>query len=206
MSLPAWHGARPDTVPHPAGCLATDPDRVARWHERLRHSTGQRDSGSLRVALAWAGNPDMETGRYRGRSPPLAAFAPVLALPQVDFISLQKGHGEEQLDALPFRASIRRLPDLDAGPQAFLDTAAVLKCVDLLVTSDTAIAHLAGALGVPCWLCLMHEPDWRWMREGRDTPWYTSMSLFRQPAAGDWASVFHEVAAALAPLAARAPK
>jgi tetratricopeptide (TPR) repeat protein len=200
MSLPAWHGTRSDTVPHPAGYLAADPDRVTRWHERLRDSSG------LRVALSWAGNPDMETGRYSGRSPPLAAFAPVLALPKVDFVSVQKGHGEEQLDALPFSASIRRLPDLDAGPHAFLDTAAVLKCVDLLVTSDTAIAHLAGALGVPCWLCLMHEPDWRWMREGRDTPWYTSMSLFRQPAAGDWASVFHEVAAALAPLAARAPK
>ena len=105
---------------------------------------------------------------------------------------------EEQLDQVAFGARIQRLPDLDAGPDAFLDTAAVLQSVDLLVTSDTAIAHLAGALGGRCWLCLMHEPDWRWMRSGSSTPWYSSMRLFRQPAVGDWSSVYREVAAALA--------
>jgi tetratricopeptide (TPR) repeat protein len=196
MSLPAWHGTGCDTVPAAAGYLAADPRRIERWRPKLPAAP------RLRVALSWAGNPRMETGRYAGRSPPLTALAPLMKIPGISFISLQKGSGEDQLDVVPFGASILRLPALDAGPDAFLDTAAVLKCVDLLVTSDTAIAHLAGGLGVPCWLCLMHEPDWRWMRRGSSTPWYASMRLFRQPAAGDWASVYAEVADALADCAA----
>jgi Tfp pilus assembly protein PilF len=197
MSVPAWHRTRPETVPSPAGYLVAESARVARWRARLP-ATG------LRVALAWAGNPRMETGRHMGRSPPLAALEPLLRVPAVRFISLQKGPGEEQLDAAPFGRALLRFADLDAGPDAFLDTAAVLKCVDLLVTSDTAIAHLAGALGVPTWVCLMHEPDWRWMRGGGGTPWYTSMRLFRQRAPGDWAGVYSEAAAALALRASRA--
>ena len=113
-------------------------------------------------------------------------------------VKLQKGSGEEQLDSVPFAASILRLPDLDHGPDAFLDSAAVLKCVDLLITSDTAIAHLGGALGVPTWLCLMQPADWRWMQRGATTPWYASMRLFRQSRPGDWTGVFTEVASALA--------
>jgi Flp pilus assembly protein TadD len=197
LSVPAWHRTRPDTVPFAHGYLAADPLRVAEWGARLDPTQG------LRVAVAWAGNPNMETGRYAGRSPPLSAFAPLMSVPEISFISLQRYAGEEQLDAVPFGPLIRRLPELDGGPDAFLDTAAVLKCVDLLVTCDTAIAHLAGALAVPTWLCLMHEPDWRWMRRGSDTPWYASLRLFRQPASGDWASVFAEVAAALASRAGR---
>jgi tetratricopeptide (TPR) repeat protein len=191
MSLPGWHRTRSDTVPAAAGYLAADPVRVARWRARFPTTTG------LRVALAWAGNPRMETGRHAGRSPPLAALAPLMTVPQVSFVSLQKGHGEEQLESVSFGDSILRLPDLDAGPDAFLDTAAILKCVDLLVTSDTAIAHLAGALGVPTSLCLMREPDWRWMLKGADTPWYQSVRLFRQSASGDWASVYAEIASHL---------
>ena len=197
MSLPQWHRTRPDTVPFPAGYLAADASRVARWRTRLPRSQ------CLRVGLAWAGNPRMETGRYIGRSVPLAAIAPLLRVSNVNLISLQKGAGEEQLDAQPVGASILRLPDLDAGPDAFLDTAAVLKCIDLLITSDTAIAHLAGALGVTTWLCLMHAPDWRWALRGAATPWYSSMRLFRQQTTGDWVGVYREVADALALLAAR---
>jgi Flp pilus assembly protein TadD len=192
MSLPAWHQTQADTVPCAQGYLATDAQQLRRWSARLTNMH------RLRVALAWAGNPHMETGRYAGRSPPLAALAPLMSVPQVSFVSLQKHVGEEQLDAVPFGKSIQRLPELDVGPDAFVDTAAVLKCVDLLVTCDTAVAHLGGALGVPTWLCLMQEPDWRWMRRGSSTPWYTSMRLFRQPAPGDWASVFTAVAEALA--------
>jgi len=125
----------------------------------------------------------------------------LMTVPNVQFISLQKGFGAEQLDSVVFGRSVHSFDNLDDGPDAFLDTAAVLKCVDLLVTSDTAIAHLAGGLGVPTWLCLMREPDWRWMRQGVATPWYSSMRLFRQPSPGDWASVYREVAAALQGLA-----
>jgi hypothetical protein len=192
MSLPGWHRTRADTAPAAAGYLAADPVRLGQWRARLSSARG------LRVALAWAGNPRMESGRYAGRSPPLAALAPLMKVPGVSFISLQKGHGEEQLDHVPFGSAILRLQDVDSATDAFLDSAAILKCIDLLVTSDTAIAHLAGALGVPTWLCLMHEPDWRWMRERADTAWYTSMRIFRQRSPGDWAGVYAEVAAQLA--------
>ena len=193
LSAPAWHRTRMDNVPGAKRYLSADPARVATWKSRLKPLQG------LRVAIAWAGNPKMETGRYVGRSPPLAALAPLADLPGVNLISLQKDAGEQQLDTVPFARSIFRIPDLDTGADAFVDTAAILECVDLLITSDTAIAHLAGALGVPVWLCLMQEPDWRWMREGSRTPWYSSMRIFRQPTPGDWISVYAEVAAALAP-------
>jgi len=199
MSAPAWHRTRPDTVPFITGYLSADPGLVARWRALF-----PRDGG-FRVALAWSGNPRMETGRYAGRSPSLAAFAPLLAVPGVEFISLQKGPGEEQLEMDPFAARIRRLAHLDDGPDAFMDTAAILTCVDLLITSDSAIAHLAGALGIPCWLCLLREPDWRWMREGDSTPWYSSLRLFRQTRADDWRGVFERVAASLAVHAVRGP-
>jgi tetratricopeptide (TPR) repeat protein len=192
MSLPGWHRTRTDTAPAATGYLAADSGRLEQWRARLSSVPG------LRVALAWAGNPRMESGRYAGRSPPLTALAPLMQVPKVSFISLQKGHGEEQLDQVPFGDSILGLPDVDSGADAFLDSAAILKCVDLLVTSDTAIAHLAGGLGVPTWLCLMHEPDWRWMRERADTAWYTSMHLFRQRSPDDWTGVYAEVAAQLA--------
>ncbi len=140
----------------------------------------------------------METGRYAGRSPPLSAIAPLTRIPGLSLVSLQKESGRSQLDPHDWARSITRFPDLDAGSDAFLDSAAILKSVDLLVTSDTALAHLSGALGTPTWLCLMHEPDWRWMREGPRTPWYASMRIFRQPTPGDWSSVYREVADELA--------
>jgi tetratricopeptide (TPR) repeat protein len=197
MSLPAWHATQPESVPNAAGYLVAASSRIDYWRAQLPPTQ------NLRVAIAWAGNPRMETGRHSGRSPPLAAYAPLLAVPGIEVISLQKGHGEDQLDTVPFTGRITRLSELDAGPDAFLDTAAVLNCVDLLITSDTAIAHLGGALGIPTWLCLTHEPDWRWMLQGDTTPWYTSMRLFRQPARGDWASVYGDIAHELAQLASR---
>jgi len=96
--------------------------------------------------------------------------------------------------------TIELLGDFDSGPDAFTDTAAVIANLDLVVTSDTSIAHLAGALGRPTWLALKRVPDWRWMREREDTPWYPTMRLFRQKTAGDWRSVFLAVARELAVL------
>jgi tetratricopeptide (TPR) repeat protein len=192
LSLPAWHRTQPDTVPCPQGYLKADGNRGALWESRL---PGRPD---LRVGLVWAGNPQFEVGRSVGRSPGLAAMTPLLGVGGINFVALQKGHGEEQFTDDPQYACITKLPDLDAGPDAFLDTAAVLKCIDLLITSDTAIAHLAGALGVPTWLCLTHVPDWRWGLHGDHTPWYATVRLFRQPRFGAWAPVFDQVAAELA--------
>jgi tetratricopeptide (TPR) repeat protein len=186
MSLPSWHETRPETVPAADGYLIADPQRAQAWRTRL-------PADRFRVALAWAGNPGVETGLYAGRSPLFAALAPLADVPGVCYVSLQKGPGEDQIGG-PLGRSLLRFADLDTGADAFVDTAAILACVDLLVTSDTAIAHLAGALGVPTWLCLMRHPDWRWMRDGDMTPWYRSMRLFRQKTPGDWPGVYAAVA------------
>jgi hypothetical protein len=120
---------------------------------------------------------------------------------------LQKGYGVDQLDGLLSELPIETLGEaFDAGPDAFVDTAAVMAGLDLIITSDTSIAHLAGALGRPVWVALQHVPDWRWMLARPDhpgddpqgCPWYPTMRLFRQATRGDWDGVFAEIAAALA--------
>ena len=110
-------------------------------------------------------------------------------------VSLQRGHGVEQLRALPAGMHVVE-PDatFDGGGNAFLDTAALMTRLDLVVTSDTAVAHLAGALGRPVWLALKWIPEWRWLLDRADSPWYPTMRLFRQPARGDWGGVFAAIA------------
>ncbi len=126
-------------------------------------------------------------------------LAPIAALPGVHLISLQKGDGLDQLGSLPSGMRVETLgPDLDAGPDAFLDTAAIMMSLDLVIACDTAIAHLAGALGRPIWLLLSHNPDWRWLTEREDSPWYPTARLFRQTQPGDWAGVIAKVAQAIA--------
>jgi ADP-heptose:LPS heptosyltransferase len=92
------------------------------------------------------------------------------------------------------------LDDFDNGPDAFIDTAGVMQNLDLVITADTAIAHLGGALGRPTWVALKHLPDWRWLADGTETPWYSTVTLYRQPAEGDWASVFDQMETSLAAL------
>jgi ADP-heptose:LPS heptosyltransferase len=122
-------------------------------------------------------------------------------VPGVTLISLQKTDGLEQLKELPSGMQVETLgPDFDAGPDAFLDTAAVMMNLDLIVTIDTAIAHLAGALGQPVWIALKRVPDWRWMLERSDSPWYPTARLFRQRQNGEWAPVIEEMADALVQL------
>ena len=158
---------------------------VAAWRARIGEHR-------LRVGIAWQGF----SGRFedRGRSIPLSAFAP-LAQPGVRLISLQKGEGDEQVAGAGFE--VETLPGLDDGPDAFVDTAAVMTTLDLIVTSDTSIAHLAAALGRPVWVALRLVPDWRWLLERSDSPWYPTMRLFRQRTDGDWAAVFAAIAQAL---------
>ena len=168
--------------------LHAEPARVAAWRARI-------GAHGFKVGIAWQGS----TGAIdKGRSFPVAQFAPLCALPGVRLIALQKGQGLEQLAHLPAGMMIERLgEDFDAGPDAFLDTAAAMQALDLVVTSDTAVAHLAGATGMPVWLALKLSPDWRWGMEGAQTLWYPTMRLFRQTRHGDWTGVFREMAAVL---------
>jgi len=118
--------------------------------------------------------------------------------PGIRLISLQKNHGLDQLTNLSADVAIENLGDeFDSGPDAFIDTAAVMRSLDLIITSDTSIAHLAGALGRPTWVALQHVPDWRWLLDRTDSPWYPTMRLFRQQARGDWAGAFRNMAAEL---------
>ena len=146
------------------------------------------------VCVCWQGNQLIMGSE--GKAFPVAALEPIARLPGVRLIGLQKNAGSEQLDHLPPGMVVERY-DFDTGPDAFLDTAAIMMNCDLVITADTAPAHLAGALGVPAWVALKHVPDWRWFMERSDCPWYPSLRLFRQPAMGDWAGVFAAMRAAL---------
>jgi tetratricopeptide (TPR) repeat protein len=186
LSLPRLLGNQGAPVPY----LTAEPDRVALWRDRL-------GTGGYRVGIAWQGNP--ASAAERGRSVPLEHFLPIAQIPGVRLISLQKHHGLEQLDAAPAGLRIETLgDDFDGGPDAFIDTAAVMQSLDLVVTSDTSVAHLAGALGRPVWLALQHVPDWRWLLESDESAWYPTMRLFRQTERGDWGGVFARIAERLA--------
>jgi hypothetical protein len=169
--------------------LAADPARVALWRDRI-------GTHGRRIGIAWQGNP--AAAAERGRSVPLREFLPLAQVPGVRLISLQKHHGLEQLTGVPDGLKVETLgDDFDAGRDAFSDAAAVMQCLDMVITSDTSIAHLAGALGRPVWVVVQHVPDWRWLLEGEECLWYPTMRLFRQPARGDWGSAFARVAAEL---------
>ena len=187
LSLPALLGTRLATVPANTPYLTADPALVEKWRVELSGVTG------FKVGIAWQGNPSQQTDRLR--SVALTGFAPVAAVEGVHIYSLQKGAGTEQLGSVANCFSITDLGSrLDETTGAFMDTAAVLMNLDLVITVDTAMAHLAGALGVPVWLALSFAPDWRWLRERPDSPWYFSMRLFRQVRPGDWHSVFEQMA------------
>ncbi|MBT5048724.1 MAG: glycosyltransferase family protein [Rhodospirillaceae bacterium] len=189
LSLPHLIGPADPVAPETDRYLAPDPDHLARWADRLSGHDGAS------IAICWQGNPDY---RYdNSRSVPLQAFTPLSELSGIRLISLQQSPGCSQMDDVPWGNRITNLGDDIDQESAFIDSAAILATVDLVVTSDTAIAHLAGALGVPVWMALAHVPDWRWGLTGTTTPWYPTMRLFRQETRGDWDSVFNNIAAAI---------
>jgi hypothetical protein len=168
---------------------------VDRWKKTLP------PGGTFRVGIVWQGNPRF--GWDRWRSAPLEAFAPLAGVDGVELVCLQKGPGLAQIDSLGRRFAVQRPEgEVDGEGGAFLDTAALMKCLDLVLCVDTAAGHLAGALGVPVWLALSAVSEWRWLRRREDTVWYPSMRLFRQRSLGDWDAVFARMGGELSRLVA----
>ncbi len=194
-SVPLALGTEIETIPGGVPYLHAPAAAVRAWAARLAALPG------LKVGLNWHGNPEAEKfSALQARSFPLASAAPLAGLPGVSLVSLQKGAGAEQRATVDFQDRLSQLTDPAYMGAAELaqETAALLTGLDLVITADTALAHLAGALGVPVWVMLQQVPDWRWQNERADSPWYPSMRLFRQPAAGDWDGLFVRVAAELA--------
>jgi hypothetical protein len=198
MSLPAVFRTTVETVPWPGAYLAADPELV--FAKRVRFPDAVRvqfrglppEVRPLRVGIAWAGNP-----RYKAdgqRSMELKTLLPLLRLPGITWISLQKGAPAEQLASLPDDLLVW---DGCSRDQDLAETAALVATLDLVVTTDTCIAHLAGAMAKPVWILLAHLADWRWMQDSVTTPWYPTAKLIRQTAPGDWASVLERVTAGL---------
>jgi len=186
MRLPGLFGTEMSTIPAAVPYLHAEPEQVAHWRARLPQQ-------GLRVGLAWRGNGNFENDADRSL-PSLMTLAPLAAV-QAHFVSLQKGAGEAEALLPPAGMSLHPLGSQFAD---FADTAAVIANLDLVISVDTAVAHLAGAMGKPCWLLLPdYRCDWRWLKDRDDTPWYPGMRLFRQPRGGGWAPVIAQVVAAL---------
>lgn len=185
MSLPMAFETTTATIPAETPYLLANVAKVAAWRDRLGRT--QR----LRVGLVWSGSPTHANDMNRSMA--LATLAPLLGLP-VEWHSLQKEVREQDARFLAAHPQVRTHHQALGD---FADTAALAACMDLVITVDTGVAHLAGAIGRPVWILLPHAPDYRWMRERADSPWYPTARLFRQPRAGDWASVVDTVRASL---------
>ena len=178
--------------------LPVDQNRLAYWRQRFLAD----HPGELIVGLNWQGNPNAEQpDGFQGRSLHLEQLAPWAEIAGVRFVALQKGAGQEQLTSCSFRQAFAASQDEVSSLWDFPETAAIARACDLVISTDTSLAHLSGAIGQRTWLMLQAIPDWRWGLSGRATAWYNSMELFRQPCPGDWGSVIADVGEALKQLA-----
>ncbi|HWY85246.1 MAG TPA: hypothetical protein VNX28_00905, partial [Gemmataceae bacterium] len=191
LSLPGILGTTVDNIPAPVPYLRADPELAQSWRKELE------PLGGFRVGIAWQGNLSHRGDRFR--SFPLRHFESLAQVEGIRYVSLQKGPGTEQLQG---RFPVLDLSDRLDAVGAFLDTAAIMMNLDLVIAVDSAVAHLAGALGVPVWLALPFVPDWRWLLKRADSPWYPHHRLFRQRRPGDWIEVFERIATALRGLVA----
>ncbi len=186
LSLPMAFGTTLQNIPHTVPYVQADAEGVERWRKELS------GDGRRKVGLAWAGEPTH--GNDRNRSLSLSALAPLADAKGVTFYSLQKGDAAKQATNPP---AGMELIDRTAELTDFADTAAFIANLDLVISVDTAVAHLAGAMGKPVWTLLPFVPDWRWLMQREDSPWYPTMRLCRQRGRGDWGSVISRVAEAL---------
>jgi len=182
LSLPLAFGTELDTIPADVPYIVAPDIRVAKWRDRL----GQRKAP--RVGIAWAGSPTNRNDH--NRSIALRHLASMLPIPGVEFVSIQKDIGEKDRELICGNAHIRHVGD---ELEDFADTAAVISLLDLVVSVDTAVAHLAGAMARPVWLLVPFAPDFRWLLDREDSPWYPTARLFRQPSIGDWHGVLERV-------------
>jgi len=189
MSLPHALGIGDEDFAGQPPYLQAEPEAVKTMARRIK-------TGRLKVGITWQGSPTSQV--ERGRSLPLSAFAPFAALDGVHFYSLQKNHGLDQLQNVPFQDRITDFGEsFDAGEDAFIDTASAMMNLDIIITSDTSIAHLAGALGRPCYVILQHQAEWRWGVSGDRSIWYPTLRLARQTTPGDWNSAIVPAAKAI---------
>jgi tetratricopeptide (TPR) repeat protein len=186
LSLPGIFKTTLKTIPHEVPYMFADRDLRDHWQQRLKEMPG------FKIGIVWQGDRGYKRDRFR--SLPLDLFAPLAKLPGVQLISLQKGAGSEQVAAFAEKHPLLDLaPELDNASGPFMDTAAVLCNLDLVLAPDTATAHLAGALGVPVWLLLSAVPHWAWLVDRQNSPWYPTMRLFRQRILGEWDTVIETI-------------
>lgn len=186
LSLPRILKTGLDTIPNHVPYVSPPEDLVREWRERLGAIAG------IKVGLVWAGSPTHKNDR--NRSIPLVRLAPLFQVEGVTFVSLQLGSAADQAASAQ---QANKLVNLTEAIADFADTAALIANLDLVISVDTSVVHLAGAMGKPVWVLLPFAPDWRWLLDREDSPWYPTMRLFRQSKAGDWETVIQAVVAAL---------
>ncbi|MEW6188000.1 MAG: tetratricopeptide repeat protein [Thermodesulfobacteriota bacterium] len=187
LSLPHVFHTDLHSIPALVPYLSPDPHKSERWNKRMKGA-----GKGKKIGLVWAGRPEFVNDRHR--SLPLDNFSGVFRIPGVQWFSLQKGMAVSQIKELSLEKNV---VDFSNELTDFSETAALIENLDLVISVDTAVAHLTGALGKPVWTLLPFAPDWRWMLDREDSPWYPTMRLFRQPRYGDWESVIKRVAVEL---------
>jgi hypothetical protein len=185
LSLPLVFGTTRENIPALVPYIRADPRKSAAWGRRI-------EGPGLKVGLVWAGRPQHQDDR--NRSCRLDLFLPLARIQGLNLFSLQKGPAETQIRDSELKDG---MVHLGAELNDFSDTAAVISQLDLLIAVDTSVAHLAGAMARPVWVLLPAIPDWRWMLDRKDSPWYPTMRLFRRPCGGDWAPVVDGIASEL---------
>jgi tetratricopeptide (TPR) repeat protein len=188
--LPRLHGTTLENIPHDNPYLYAEPERTAIWRARLEQLL---QPGLLRIGIVWAGRPTHNNDFNRSMG--LSSFAPVAALNGIGLLSLQKGPAQSAIGGYFGGAP---LLNFGAAIADFADTMAIIETLDLTITVDTSVAHLAAAMGKPVWILLPYAPDWRWLLDRTDSPWYPTARLFRQSRPGDWGEVMANVAETLA--------
>nr|CRH06902.1 conserved protein of unknown function [Include 7 copies of TPR repeat] [Candidatus Magnetococcus massalia] len=189
MNMPIHLDSKtPETIPGPHPFLKVNEADISRWGAKL-----PAGNGGKKIGVVWAGNPTHPNDRHRSIA--MARFKVLFDAPGCQFYSLQMGGRVSELE--PFK---ERVIDLSGGIEDYYDTAAIMKNLDLVIAVDTSVVHLAGALGCPTWTLIPYAPDWRWLLEREDCPWYPSMRIFRQPAMNDWESTLLQVKQALSSL------